>query len=64
MKVFTADRVEAIKGFFTVVNRTMKNMQSGHRTEVTFSKTDYNVGIQDNLFSERFLKRPPKKWIK
>lgn len=64
MKVFTADRVEAIKGFFTVVNRTMKNIQSGHRTEVTFSKTDYNVGIQDNLFSERFLKRPPKKWIK
>lgn len=64
IKVFTAHKVEAVKGFFTIVNRTMKNIQSGHRTDVTFSKTDYNVGIQDNLFSERFLKRPPNKWIK
>jgi hypothetical protein len=41
----------------------MKNLQSGHRTEVTYTKTDYNLGIEDSLFSERFLKQPPKKWI-
>ena len=44
--------------------RTIKNIQSGHRTEVSFLKTDYNIGIEDRLFSERFLKRPPNKWIK
>ncbi|GBD95894.1 MAG TPA: outer membrane lipoprotein-sorting protein [Nitrospirae bacterium] len=64
MKVFTADRFGEIKGYPTVVERTMKNIRSGHRTEVTFLKTDYNTGIPDRLFSERFLKRPPKKWIK
>lgn len=63
MKVFTADRIEEIEGFPTITKRTMKNVQSGHRTEVTFSRVDYNVGIEDRLFSERFLKRPPKKWI-
>ena len=63
IKIFTADKIEEIKGFPTVVKRTMKNIQSGHRTEVTFIKTDYNIGIEDRLFSERFLKRPPKKWI-
>lgn len=63
-RVFTADDIRTVKGFPTVTKRTMKNMQSGHRTEVAFTKVDYNIGIKDNLFSERFLSRPPKKWIK
>lgn len=62
-KVFTADEVKDINGFPTITKRTMKNIQSGHRTEVTFIKTDYNIGIEDSFFSERFLRRPPKKWI-
>jgi outer membrane lipoprotein-sorting protein len=63
-RVFTADEVKTIKKFPTVTKRTMKNLQSGHRTEVTFTKVDYDIGLPDNLFSERFLKRAPKKWIK
>ena len=64
MKVFTTEKIEEIKGVPTALKRTMKNTQSGHRTEVTFLKIDYNIGIEDRLFSERFLKRPPNKWIK
>lgn len=62
-KVFTADEIKDVKGFPTVTKRTMKNLQSGHRTETTFTKVDYNIGIDDGLFSERYLKQPPKKWI-
>jgi outer membrane lipoprotein-sorting protein len=62
-KEFSADEVAEIKGFPTVVRRTMKNLQTGHRTEVAFSKTDYELGIEDSLFSERFLRQPPRKWV-
>ncbi|MEW6108912.1 MAG: outer membrane lipoprotein-sorting protein [Nitrospirota bacterium] len=62
-KVFTADEVKDVKGFPTITKRTMKNLLSGHRTEVSYLKTDYNIGIDDSLFSERFLKQPLKKWI-
>jgi predicted RND superfamily exporter protein len=62
-KVFTAHEIKDVKGFPTVMKRTMKNAQSGHATEVTFTKADYNVGIEDSLFSERYLKQPPKRWI-
>ncbi|MDP2166990.1 MAG: outer membrane lipoprotein-sorting protein [Thermodesulfovibrionales bacterium] len=61
-KVFSADEIKEVKGFPTITKRSMKNLQSGHRTETTFTKTDYNIGIEDSLFSERFLKQPPKKW--
>ena len=62
-KVFSADEIKDVKGFPTITKRSMKNLQSGHSTEVSYSKTDYNIGIDDSLFSERFLKQPPKKWI-
>ncbi|MDA8169052.1 MAG: outer membrane lipoprotein-sorting protein [Nitrospiraceae bacterium] len=62
-KVFTADEIKTVKGFPTITKRTMKNIQSGHRTEVAFEKADYNIGVPDSLFSERFLKQPPKRWI-
>ena len=41
----------------------MKNLQTGNRTEVTYTRTDYDLGIEDNLFSERFLRQPPRKWV-
>lgn len=62
-RVFTAGEIKDIKGFPTVTKRTMKNLRSGHSTETTFTKTDYDIGLDDGLFSERYLKNPPKKWI-
>ncbi|MBI4846963.1 MAG: outer membrane lipoprotein-sorting protein [Nitrospirae bacterium] len=62
-RVFSGEEIKDVKGFPTVTKRTMKNLSSGHRTEVTYVKADYNINIEDNLFSERFLKQPPRKWI-
>jgi hypothetical protein len=61
-RVFSADEIKEVKGFPTITKRTMKNLQSGHRTEVSYIKADYNIGVEDALFSERYLKQPPKKW--
>lgn len=62
-RVFTADEIKDISGIPTVVRRTMKNLATGHRTETEFKKVEYNIGLEDSLFSERFLKQPPKKRI-
>ena len=63
-KVFTADEVRQVQGLWTTIRRTMKNVQNGHRTEVTFLEIAYNVGLEDNLFSERYLQNPPARWIR
>jgi len=62
-RVFSADEIKDVKGYPTITKRSMKNLLSGHMTEVSFLKSDYNVGIEDSLFTERFLKQPPKRWI-
>lgn len=71
-RVFTADRIESIaaaaggeqKSFPTVTRRTMKNLKTGHRTEVAFTAVAYNIGLQDAVFTERYLRNPPERWIK
>ena len=60
-KVFTANEVKSIEGYITVVKRTMRNVQSGHRTEVIFNDVKYNQGLSDSLFTERSLKNPPRE---
>lgn len=62
-KVFTADEMRDVSGHPTLVKRTMKNVKSGHRTEVVFTDVAYDVGIEPDIFSERFLREPPRRWI-
>ncbi len=70
-RVFTADEIKNIaevegdgsKAFPTVMRRTMKNVKSGHRTEVTYGAVTYNLGLEESDFSERRMRRPPRSWI-
>jgi len=71
-RVFTAVRIEEIavgeggrrKVFPTVTKRTMNNERTGHRTEVVFQSVSYNLGLSDEDFSERNMRRPPSSWIR
>jgi outer membrane lipoprotein-sorting protein len=71
-RIFTADKIEDIKVgggtgenvFPTVTRRTMKNLKTGHRTEVVYKSVSYNLGLKDKDFSERHMRRPPRSWIR
>lgn len=58
LRTFTADRVEQIGGQWTITARSMKNHQTGHKTEVVFRDVQYNVGLDDSVFTERNMKNP------
>lgn len=70
-RIFTTDRVrtvKAVKGgkkvsYPTVIRRTMKNVKTGHKTVVTFRDVAYEIGLKEKVFTERYLRRPPQKWI-
>ncbi|MBI3616864.1 MAG: outer membrane lipoprotein-sorting protein [Candidatus Omnitrophica bacterium] len=61
---FEAQEIKDINGIPTIVKRVMKNVKTGHRTEVTFQDIAYNLGIEDDIFSERYLRKAPPQWIK
>lgn len=64
IRVFTADEIEESDGILTVTRRSMEDVKGGSKTIVEFSKIEYNVGLDEDIFSERYLKNPPRKYIK
>ncbi len=59
-----ADKIETIDNIPTVTVRTMESLKKGSKTTVEFSHISYNVGLKDDIFTERYLKNPPHEYIK
>ncbi len=64
VRVFRADRVEEIDGVVTMTTRSMENVKKGGKTVIEFSNIKYNTGLDKSIFTERYLKNPPRKYIK
>jgi len=63
-RVFTAEDITEIQGFWTVTRRVMKNAQTGHRTEAVFADVRYDQKLSPDLFSERALRAPPAELMR
>ena len=63
-RVFTAEELKEVQGFWTIVKRIVKNVQTGHRTEAIFGDVRYNQKLSPDLFSERSLRAPAAELTK
>lgn len=63
-RVIEAVEIEEIEGFPTVVKMKAEDLNSGGNTLSEFKDIDYDIGLEDSLFTERYLRRPPRKHIK
>ena len=64
LRTFTADKVELTGKQWTIMARSMKNLQSGHRTEVIYQDVEYDVGLKPDIFTERYLRDAPGQWVR
>ena len=63
-RVIEALKVENIQGHPTVVKSRASNLDSGSSTVSVFSDVKYDIGLPDSIFTERYLRRAPRKWLK
>lgn len=63
-RLFRAGKVEEIDGILTMTERTMKDVSGGGRTIIEFTGIKYDQGIESDIFTERYLKNPPRKYIR
>jgi outer membrane lipoprotein-sorting protein len=54
-------RVELISGHPTVIESVAEDLKSGSRTVNVFSNISYDIGLDERIFTERFLRRPPRE---
>jgi outer membrane lipoprotein-sorting protein len=64
VRLFTADKIEDIDGITTITARSMEDLKKGGKTTIEFSSIKYNTGLDASLFTERYLKSPPREYIK
>lgn len=63
-RVYTALRVDTIQGISTVTGAKMQDLRTGSTTEITYKDVRYDIGLPDDLFTERFLRRPPTQYLR
>ncbi len=63
IRIFTADQIDEVDGIPTVTARTMRDLKKERQTTVVFSDVKYNTGIDPDIFSERYLKAPPREYV-
>lgn len=63
-RVYEALKVETIEGFQTVTQSRMKDLRTKGETVISYNKVKYSVGLPDNIFTERYLRNPPRKHLR
>lgn len=66
IEVLKIDSIEALENdrkvlYPSVTRSVAKNLDSGSKTEMTLSNIRYNIGLTDEIFTERYLRRPPRE---
>ena len=60
-RIIESKKIEKIQDFYTVVQSVVSNLKTGSKTEMEFSDVKYNIGLDDSIFTERYLQRPPRE---
>lgn len=63
-RTYTASKVETIDGWPTVVESSIADSRIGGETTLTYSSVDYDVGLPEDIFSERYLRNPPRSQLR
>ncbi len=63
-RVIESRRIEVIQDFPTVVKSLVSDLKTGSKTEMEFSDVKYDIDLGEDIFTERYLRRPPREAIR
>ncbi len=63
-RTYDALAVEKIQGYQTVTKAKMTDLRTKGHTTVTYSDVAYDLGLPEEIFTERYLRRAPRKWMR
>jgi hypothetical protein len=65
-RTYESHKITDIGGFPTIMERVMSSPLKGTKTIMVVNpkKVEYNIGLDEKIFSERSLKNPPMKYLK
>jgi len=56
--------VQGIEGYKTVTKSRMTDTKMGGHTEMQYEQVDYDLGLPEDIFTERYLRRAPREYLR
>ena len=56
-------KVDDIQGYKTVTKSRMKDLGTGSETVLEYVSVEYDTGLPEGLFTERYLRKAPRKYL-
>ena len=63
-RAYEALKVETIQDLPTVTKARMKDLSRGGETVLEYTKVEYNIGLPEDIFTERYLRNPPRQYLR
>lgn len=60
---YQARAVKQFQGYWTVTKARMTDLLTSRYTDVEYSNVKYDIGLSEDIFTERYLRRPPKEHL-
>ena len=64
LRTISVNGVATVQGYTTVTKSTAENHQTGSKTVMEYSKVIYDTDLPEDIFSERYLRKAPKKYLR
>lgn len=61
---YKAESYKEIQGYPTITKSKMSDLRTKGHTVIDYSDVKYDTGVEEDIFSERYLKRPPYKYLR
>lgn len=62
-RIAKALKVDTIQGHPTVTKASMENIKTGSKTILEYHEVKYDIGLSEDIFSERHLRNPPQNFL-
>ncbi|MGV7221844.1 MAG: outer membrane lipoprotein-sorting protein, partial [Nitrospinales bacterium] len=63
-RTYEALKVETVNDFPTVTQSRMSDSRIGGQTTMSYSDVKYNIELPENIFTERYLRNAPRKYLR
>ncbi|HPE32530.1 MAG TPA: outer membrane lipoprotein-sorting protein [Parvularculaceae bacterium] len=63
-RVYSATKVDVIAGKPTVTASEMDDKRIGGKTTMSYTTVEYDLGLPEDIFTERYLRTPPREYVR
>jgi outer membrane lipoprotein-sorting protein len=60
---YESKQVKQVDGYWTTTQSRMTDLRTGRYTDLVYSDVRYNRDLPEDIFTERYLQRPPRKYL-